>query len=43
MQQDDNRQEKGTIGGRRVLLLSAVWAIAMLGGLYVFIDQVFWH
>lgn len=39
----DNRQEKGSVGGRQVLLLSAVWAVAVLGGLYFFIDRIFWH
>lgn len=29
--------------GRQVLLISAVWAVILLGGLYLFIEFVFWR
>ncbi|OBS09230.1 hypothetical protein [Acidihalobacter prosperus] len=32
-----------SMDGRQVLLISAVWAVILLGGLYLFIEFVFWR
>lgn len=39
----DNDTVNSLVNGKRVLIVSGIWAIVVLGGVYMMISHAFWH